>query len=113
MDHFEDQYIGDAAEPLGIPFDDDTAFFHPEEQDTEDPQAATSRRIDLHGRSCSRLSPRNGRCPASHPGRRSHPRPQDGARQAADAEVDQPVAAGPAIVVEIAENIKREAPGSR
>ncbi|HYP09425.1 MAG TPA: RNA polymerase sigma factor RpoD [Bryobacteraceae bacterium] len=40
MDHFEDQYIGDAAEPLGIPFDDDTAFFHPEEQDTEDPQAA-------------------------------------------------------------------------
>ncbi|HYI93796.1 MAG TPA: sigma-70 factor domain-containing protein, partial [Bryobacteraceae bacterium] len=40
MDHFEDQYIGDATEPLGIPFDDDTAFFHPEEQDTEDPQAA-------------------------------------------------------------------------
>jgi RNA polymerase primary sigma factor len=39
VDHFEDQYIGDAAEPLGIPFDDDTAFFHPEEQDTEDPQA--------------------------------------------------------------------------
>ena len=39
MDHFEDQYIGDATEPLGIPFDDDTAFFHPEEQDTDDPQA--------------------------------------------------------------------------
>jgi len=39
VDHFEDQYIGDATEPLGIPFDDDTAFFHPEEQDTEDPQA--------------------------------------------------------------------------
>ena len=40
MDHFEEQYLTDAAEPLGIPFDDDTAFFHPEEQDTEDPQAA-------------------------------------------------------------------------
>jgi RNA polymerase primary sigma factor len=40
VDHFEDQYIGDAAEPLGIPFDDDNAFFHPEEQDAEDPQAA-------------------------------------------------------------------------
>jgi len=40
VDQFEDQYIGDAAEPLGIPFDDDTAFFHPEEQDTEDSQAA-------------------------------------------------------------------------
>jgi len=39
VDHFEDQYIGDATEPLGIPFDDDTAFFHPEEQDTDDPQA--------------------------------------------------------------------------
>ena len=40
MDQFEDQYIGDATEPLGIPFDDDAAFFHPEEQDSEDPQAA-------------------------------------------------------------------------
>src|SRR5215210_3851250 len=39
MDHFEEQYLADAAEPLGIPFDDDTAFFHPEEQDTEDPHA--------------------------------------------------------------------------
>ena len=36
MDQFEDQYIGDATEPLGIPFDDDAAFFHPEEQDSED-----------------------------------------------------------------------------
>src|SRR5215210_5240940 len=39
MDHFEEQYLADAAEPLGIPFDDDTAFFHPEEQDSDDPQA--------------------------------------------------------------------------
>jgi RNA polymerase primary sigma factor len=39
VDHFEDQYISDAAEPLGIPFDDDAAFFHPEEQDTDDPHA--------------------------------------------------------------------------
>jgi len=39
MDHFEEQYLTDASEPLGIPFDDDAAFFHPEEQDSEDPQA--------------------------------------------------------------------------
>jgi RNA polymerase primary sigma factor len=39
MDHFEEQYLNDASEPLGIPFDDDTTFFHPEEQDTDDPQA--------------------------------------------------------------------------
>ncbi len=38
MDQFEEQYIGDAAEPLSIPFDED-ANFHPEEQDSEDPQA--------------------------------------------------------------------------
>lgn len=41
MDQFEDQFLTDATEPLGIPFDEDTAYFHPEEvQDTEeDPQA--------------------------------------------------------------------------
>src|ERR671932_1569381 len=39
MDSFEEQYLTDASEPLGIPFDDDAAFFHPEEQDSEDPQA--------------------------------------------------------------------------
>lgn len=39
MDRFEEQYLSDATEPLGIPFDDDAAFFHPEEQDTDDPQA--------------------------------------------------------------------------
>jgi RNA polymerase primary sigma factor len=40
MDHFEEQYLNDASEPLGIPFDDDTTFFHPEEQDSDDPQAS-------------------------------------------------------------------------
>src|SRR5918994_4489701 len=39
MDHFEEQYLNDTTEPLGIPFDDDATFFHPEEQDTDDPQA--------------------------------------------------------------------------
>ena len=39
MDHFEEQYLNDATEPLGIPFDDDATFFHPEEQDSDDPQA--------------------------------------------------------------------------
>ena len=31
MGQFEDQYISDQSEPLGIPFDEDTTFFHPEE----------------------------------------------------------------------------------
>ncbi|MEJ7604770.1 MAG: sigma-70 factor domain-containing protein [Bryobacteraceae bacterium] len=40
MDQFEEQYLGDAAEPLGIPFDEEASFFHPEEvQDGEDSQA--------------------------------------------------------------------------
>jgi len=31
VDHFEDQFLADSHEPLGIPFDEDTNFFHPEE----------------------------------------------------------------------------------
>ncbi|MCC7499159.1 MAG: RNA polymerase sigma factor RpoD [Bryobacterales bacterium] len=37
MDHFEDQFLTDNREPLGIPFDEDANFFHPEEvQETDD-----------------------------------------------------------------------------
>jgi RNA polymerase primary sigma factor len=38
VDQFEDQYIGDShVEPLGIPFDEEANFFHPEEvHDAED-----------------------------------------------------------------------------
>jgi RNA polymerase primary sigma factor len=40
VDQYEDQFIVDSTEPLGIPFDEDTNFFHPEEvQDSDDPQA--------------------------------------------------------------------------
>src|ERR1700750_796106 len=39
MDQFEEQYLTEAGETLGIPFDDDAAFFHAEEPDSEDPQA--------------------------------------------------------------------------
>jgi RNA polymerase primary sigma factor len=40
MDHFDDQYLGDSTEPLGLPFDEETNFFHPEEvHDSEDFQA--------------------------------------------------------------------------
>ena len=40
MDQFEDQFIGDNNEPLGIPFDEEPNFFHPEEvAEGEDPQA--------------------------------------------------------------------------
>jgi RNA polymerase primary sigma factor len=31
VDHFEDQYLGETNEPLGIPFDEEPSFFHPEE----------------------------------------------------------------------------------
>ncbi|MGH9628701.1 MAG: RNA polymerase sigma factor RpoD [Bryobacteraceae bacterium] len=41
MDQFEDQYSSDNREPLGIPFDEEAHFFHPEEvQDGDDPQAS-------------------------------------------------------------------------
>ena len=40
MDHFEDQFLADSHEPLGLPFDEDSGFFHPEEvQDEEFPAA--------------------------------------------------------------------------
>ena len=41
MDHFEDQFLGEGHEPLGMPFDEDGAFFHPEEvhEEGEFPQA--------------------------------------------------------------------------
>jgi RNA polymerase primary sigma factor len=31
VDHFEDQFLGEGHEPLGMPFDEDGSFFHPEE----------------------------------------------------------------------------------
>jgi RNA polymerase primary sigma factor len=31
VDHFEDQFLGEGHEPLAMPFDEDGAFFHPEE----------------------------------------------------------------------------------
>jgi len=41
VDQFEDQYIVDATEPLGLPFDEDANYFHPEEvAEGEDPQAS-------------------------------------------------------------------------
>jgi RNA polymerase primary sigma factor len=40
VDHFEDQFLSDSHEPLGIPFDEESNFFHPEEvQDEEFPAA--------------------------------------------------------------------------
>jgi RNA polymerase primary sigma factor len=31
VDHFEDQFLGEGTEPLGLPFDEEGGFFHPEE----------------------------------------------------------------------------------
>ncbi|MEO7146189.1 MAG: sigma-70 factor domain-containing protein, partial [Bryobacteraceae bacterium] len=36
MDHFEHQFLGDTHEPLGLPFDEEANFFHPEEVHDED-----------------------------------------------------------------------------
>ena len=37
VDHFEDQFLGEGHEPLGLPFDEEGGFFHPEEvHDGED-----------------------------------------------------------------------------
>src|ERR1700687_5725241 len=31
LDQFEDQFLGEGHEPLGLPFDEEGGFFHPEE----------------------------------------------------------------------------------
>src|SRR6201996_236211 len=31
VDHFEDQFLGEGNEPIGLPFDEEANFFHPEE----------------------------------------------------------------------------------
>ncbi len=36
MDQFEDQYLAEGHEPLGLPFDEDANFFHPEEVQDEE-----------------------------------------------------------------------------
>jgi RNA polymerase primary sigma factor len=36
VDQFEDQFLAEGNEPLGIPFDEDANFFHPEEVQDED-----------------------------------------------------------------------------
>jgi RNA polymerase primary sigma factor len=36
VDHFEHQFLGDSHEPLGLPFDEEANFFHPEEVHDED-----------------------------------------------------------------------------
>ncbi|MBM3738647.1 MAG: RNA polymerase sigma factor RpoD [Acidobacteria bacterium] len=41
MDHFDDQFLGDAPEPRAIPYDEDSHYFHPEEShEGDDFQAA-------------------------------------------------------------------------
>ena len=39
MDQFEDQFLTDTHEPLGIPFDEEANFFHPEEVHEDEFQA--------------------------------------------------------------------------
>jgi len=39
VDQFEDQFLTDSHEPLGLPFDEDTSYFHPEEVQEDEFQA--------------------------------------------------------------------------
>src|ERR1700694_889690 len=39
VDQFEDQFLAEGHEPLGLPFDEDANFFHPEEAPEEEFQA--------------------------------------------------------------------------
>jgi len=41
VDQFEDQFLTDTHEPLGLPFDEEANFFHPEEVHEDEFQAAT------------------------------------------------------------------------
>jgi RNA polymerase primary sigma factor len=36
VDHYDDQFLPDSHEPLGLPFDEEANFFHPEEVQEED-----------------------------------------------------------------------------
>jgi RNA polymerase primary sigma factor len=40
VDHFEDQFLSDSHSPLGLPFDEDNQFFHPEEVQEDESQVA-------------------------------------------------------------------------
>jgi RNA polymerase primary sigma factor len=40
VDQFEDQYLAEGREPIGLPFDEDANFFHPEEVQDEEFQGA-------------------------------------------------------------------------
>ncbi|MBI4891888.1 MAG: RNA polymerase sigma factor RpoD [Acidobacteria bacterium] len=40
MDQFEDQFLADSTESMGMPFDEEANFFHPEDVQEEDFQAA-------------------------------------------------------------------------
>jgi RNA polymerase primary sigma factor len=40
VDNYEDQFLAEASEPLGLPFDEEANFFHPEDVQEEEFQAA-------------------------------------------------------------------------
>ena len=42
-DHFEDQFLNDAHEPLRLPFDEEAHFFHPEDVQEEEFHPAARR----------------------------------------------------------------------
>ncbi|WP_321475582.1 RNA polymerase sigma factor RpoD [uncultured Paludibaculum sp.] len=44
MDNFEDQFLADSTDPLGLPFDEETNYFHPE--DVQEEEFAASQPVE-------------------------------------------------------------------
>ncbi len=96
VDQFEDQFLTDSHEPLGIPFDEETNFFHPEEVQDEEFPAAQQVEESIYTDDPVRVYLREmGAVPAADSRGRSQSGAAHGAWQAADAEIDQPFRAGP------------------
>ena len=114
MDHFEDQFIGDATDRWAFRLTTIPQFFHPEEQDAEDPQAGAPVeesiytddpvRVYLREMGAVPLLTRDGEVTLARKMERGKLRMQ------------KSISRSPLIqqiVVEIAEQIKRETQGTR
>ena len=97
MDQFEDQFLADNPEPLGLTFEEEAKFFDPEAGHEEDflhpPPVEESIYTDDPVRVYLREM---GAVPLLDPRRRSGSGAPHGARQAAHAEGHQPLRAGAA-----------------
>ncbi len=97
MDQFEDQFLADSHEPLGLPFDEEANFFHPEEvHDDEFQGQQPPGRVDLHRRPVRVYLREMGAVPLlTREGEVDLAR-KNGARKTTDAKGHQPFGNGPA-----------------